>query len=174
MVADTEAEWGRIDILVNNAGIAREAMLEEASDEHYNQLVAVNQTGVFKGMRAVIPAMRRAKRGSIVNISSISSMTGHAKGAVYAATKGAVEAITRAAAIELAPYGIRVNSVHPGIIRTPMIEGVEVTDVVSPLIPMGRIGEPRELSMLVLFLASEESSYSTGVQFVADGGYSAK
>jgi 3alpha(or 20beta)-hydroxysteroid dehydrogenase len=174
IIADTEADWGKIDILVNNAGIAREALLEEASDEHYNELVATNQTGVFKGMRAVIPAMRRAKGGSIVNISSISSMTGHSKGAVYAATKGAVEAITRAAAIELAPHCIRVNSVHPGIIRTPMIEGVGVTDVVSPLIPMGRIGEPRELSMLVLFLASDESSYSTGVQFVADGGYSAQ
>jgi 3alpha(or 20beta)-hydroxysteroid dehydrogenase len=174
LVADTEAEWGQINVLVNNAGIAKEAMLEEASDEHYNLLVSVNQTGVFMGMRAVIPAMRRAKGGSIVNISSISSMTGHSKGAVYAATKGAVEAISRAAAIELAPYRIRVNSVHPGVIRTPMIEGVEVTDVVTPLIPLGRIGEPHELSMLVLFLASDESSYSTGVQFVADGGYSAK
>lgn len=174
LIADTEAEWGSINVLVNNAGIAKEAMLEEASDEHYNLLVSVNQTGVFMGMRAVIPAMRRAEGGSIVNISSISSMTGHSRGAVYAATKGAVEAISRAAAIELAPYRIRVNSVHPGVIRTPMIEGVEVTNVVSPLIPMGRIGEPRELSMLVLFLASDESSYSTGGQFVADGGYSAK
>jgi 3alpha(or 20beta)-hydroxysteroid dehydrogenase len=174
LIHETESEWGRVNVLVNNAGVAREAMIEDADDEHYNLLVAVNQTGVFKGMRAVIPAMRRAKGGSIVNVSSISSMTGHVKGAAYAASKGAVEAMTRAAAIELAPYGIRVNSIHPGVIRTPMIEGVEVADIVSPLIPLGRIGEPRELSMLALFLASDESSYSTGSQFVADGGYSAK
>lgn len=174
LIQETESEWGRVNVLVNNAGVAREAMIEDADDEHYNLLVAVNQTGVFKGMRAAIPAMRRAKGGSIVNVSSISSMTGHVKGAAYAASKGAVEAMTRAAAIELAPYGIRVNSIHPGVIRTPMIEGVEVTDIVSPLIPLGRIGEPRELSMLALFLASDESSYSTGSQFVADGGYSAK
>ena len=174
LIHETESEWGRVNVLVNNAGVAREAMIEDADDDHYNLLVAVNQTGVFMGMRAVIPAMRRTKGGSIVNVSSISSMTGHAKGAAYAASKGAVEAMTRAAAIELAPYGIRVNSIHPGVIRTPMIEGVEVTDIVSPLIPLGRIGEPRELSMLALFLASDESSYSTGSQFVADGGYSAK
>jgi 3alpha(or 20beta)-hydroxysteroid dehydrogenase len=126
LIADTEAEWGVVNVFVNNAGIATESLIEEADDDHYNQLIATNQTGVFMGMRAVIPAMRRA-HGSIVNIASISSMTGHPKVA-YAASKGAVEAMSRAAAIELAPHKIRVNSVHPGVIRTPMIVGVDITD----------------------------------------------
>lgn len=173
-VRAAEAAFGPISVLVNNAGIAEEAMIEDADDAHYHRVISINQTSVFMGTRAVIPSMRRANGGSIVNIASIASMTGHPKGAVYAASKGAVTAFSRAAALELAPYRIRVNSIHPGVIRTPMLGDVGVADIIAPLIPLRRIGEPLEISMLAVYLASDESSFSTGSQFVADGGYTAQ
>jgi len=174
LVPAAESAYGPVNVLVNNAGIAEEAMIETATDAHYQRVISINQTGIFMGTRAIVPSMRRANGGSIVNIASTASITGHAKGAVYAASKGAVTAFSRAAAIELAPYKIRVNSLHPGVIRTPMLGDVDVADIIAPLIPMGRIGEPREISMLALFLASDESSFSTGAQFVADGGFTAQ
>lgn len=173
-LALAEKTFGPVNVLIANAGVATESEIEHFDDEDYARVIAVNQTSIALGTRAVIPSMRRAGGGSIVNIASTASITGHARGSIYSASKGAVTAFSRAAAIELAPLNIRVNSIHPGLVRTPMIGVVDVTKEVTPLIPLKRIGEPWEISMMAVFLASDESGFSTGAQFVADGGYTAQ
>lgn len=174
-VVDTVVDrHGRLDVLVNNAGIFRVAGLTETSDELWQQTVAVNQTGVFYGMRAVVPAMRAAGGGSIVNISSIAGMKSAAIAYAYAATKWAVRGMSKTAAVELAPHGIRVNSVHPGIIDTDMLnEFGDLRDRIVERIPLGRVAGPDEVGKLVLFLASDDSSYCTGHEFVVDGAMTA-
>jgi len=178
-VAATVAAFGRLDVLVNNAGIGEFAPLTETSLESYRRVTEVNQTGVFLGMKAVIDAMTEAGGGSIVNISSIDGMIGMNNVLPYVASKWAVRGMTKAAAIELAPRGIRVNSVHPGFIKTSMgtseeLDAATVHAVLDQyagrMAPMGRAGLPEEIARLALFLASDESSYSTGSEFVADGG----
>ena len=178
-VAATVERFGRLDALVNNAGIAEAAPLEEMSLESYNRVIAVNQTGVFLGMKAVVPAMTDAGGGSIVNISSIDGMVGMNGILSYVASKWAVRGMTKAAAMELGSRGIRVNSIHPGFILTDMgvPEGVEPGVIhelldghARKLAPMGRAGKPEEIARLAVFLASDDSSYSTGSEFVADGG----
>ena len=179
VVASITGALGRLDVLVNNAGIAEGAPLVEMTLESYRRVTEVNQTGVFLGMRAVAPAMREAGGGSILNISSIDGMVGMNGILSYVASKWAVRGMTKAAAMELAPFGIRVNSVHPGFIETKLgsPDGVDpaiTTGLVSRhaerLAPLGRVGAPEEIARLALFLASDESSYSTGSEFVADGG----
>jgi 3alpha(or 20beta)-hydroxysteroid dehydrogenase len=140
------------------------------------RVVGVNQLGVFFGMRAAIPAMNRAGRGSIINISSVDGLSGTPMACAYVASKFAVRGMTKVAALELASSGIRVNSIHPGGVRTPMIDfvpGVDAGALVEPSIPMKRLGTPEEIAHLALFLASDESSYCTGSEFVADGGATA-
>ncbi|HVW34118.1 MAG TPA: glucose 1-dehydrogenase [Acidimicrobiia bacterium] len=165
--------FGRIDVLINNAGIAPMAPLVHTSLEMYRRVVEVNQVGVFLGMRTVAPAMTSG--GSIINISSIDGIIGTPGLLAYTASKFAVRGMTKAAALELGPLSIRVNSVHPGAIETPMlrdsvIEASGALDMLLPRIPLGRTAEASEVADLVAFLASDESRYCTGTEFVVDGG----
>jgi 3alpha(or 20beta)-hydroxysteroid dehydrogenase len=174
VVKRAEDTFGGIDVLVNNAGIARMAPLVDMSTEDYLDVIKVNQVGVFFGMRAVAPVMHRRGAGSIVNISSVDGMAGMANVIGYVASKFAVRGMTKTAAVELGPLGIRVNSVHPGGVDTPMIrppgfEGVDY-DAMFARLPIPRCGTPEDISSLVLFLASDESSYITGTEHVIDGG----
>lgn len=174
VVAQTEAHYGPVDILVNNAGISPVLSLAQSSLADYQHVLEVNQISVFLGMKYVLPSMKKTNAGSIINISSINGLTGGAIG--YTDTKFAVRGMTKAAAKELAADGIRVNSVHPGVINTPMVQDSPAYDQIKAMvgmIPLKRMAEPSEVSQLVLFLASEDSSYSTGAEFVVDGGVTA-
>ena len=162
--------FGHLDILVNNAGIFRMANIEETSLTMWDQMVAINQTGVFLGMKSSGPAMKANGSGSIVNISSIAGMGAAAVAHAYAATKWAVRGMSKSAAVEFAPFGVRVNSVHPGIIETPMLEEFgDMRNALEDRIPLGRTASAEEVAKLVLFLASDDSSYCTGHEFVIDG-----
>jgi 3alpha(or 20beta)-hydroxysteroid dehydrogenase len=175
-VDDIVQSFGALDVLVNNAGIASLAPIVHTTTEDYLRVVGVNQLGVFLGIRTAIPAMTTAGRASIVNISSIEGIGGSPATIAYSASKFAVRGMTKVAAIELAPVGIRVNSIHPGGVRTPMLDpigGVDLAARVEPLIPMKRLATPDEIAFLALFLASDESSYCTGSEFIADGGITA-
>ena len=171
-----EAE-GRLDVLVNNAGIFRVMPTVLTSESEYRQIIDINQVGTFLGMKTAIPTMVQAESGSIVNISSVAGLQGAAGTMAYAASKWAVRGMTKVAAKEVAPFGVRVNSVHPGIIDTPMmseatVEGA-VLDRIVRAIPMGHVAEADDVANLVLYLASDESKYSTGSEFVVDGGMTA-
>ena len=171
VVAETEERFGPVDVLVNNAGVSTVLSVEHSSLDDYLKIVNINQVSVFLGTKYVIPSMKKAGKGSIVNISSINGLSGGAVG--YTDTKFAVRGMTKAAARELAQYNIRVNSVHPGVINTPMVQNSEAFDQIQAMvgmIPMKRMAEPSEISQLVLFLASEDSSYSTGAEYISDGG----
>ena len=176
-VGAAEKTFGRLNVLLNNAGMLRFAKLEETTVEEYTAVVNVNQVGVFLGMKAAAPAMRRAGGGSIINISSVEGLRGLPRLTAYAATKFAVRGMTKVAAVELGRHGIRVNSVHPGFIDTPMTraQGLEGFDLDKLLqnIPLRRAGRPEDVANLVVFLASDESSYCTGAEFVCDGGATA-
>ncbi len=168
---------GRIDVLVNNAGIFRIMPTALTSEVEYRQIIDINQIGTFLGMKTMIPPMVEAQSGSIVNISSVAGLTGAAGTMAYAASKWAVRGMTKVAAKEVAPFGVRVNSVHPGIIDTPMMaeaspEGNLLERVVRG-IPMGHVAQAEDVARLVLYLASDESRYSTGSEFVVDGGMTA-
>ena len=174
-----EREFGRLDILVNNAAILGRPGIMETSLELWNEVVAVNQTGPFLGMRAAILALRRAGGGSIVNISSALAIVGYGESVSYTAAKGALTALTWTVAVEAAPEGIRVNVVHPGVIDTPMVDdGVgrspEALRAQAASAPLGRIGRAEEMAAAVLFLVSDESSASfvTGASLSVDGGSS--
>ncbi|MBN9253542.1 MULTISPECIES: glucose 1-dehydrogenase [unclassified Mesorhizobium] len=171
------ARHGRLDILVNNAGIVRayEQMLE-TDLEAWNAVVAVNLTGSFLGIKAVLPAMRAAGRGSIVNFSSIWGSVGVAGAAAYNAAKGGVRNMTKNAAVTYAGENIRVNSVHPGLIRTPLVvaQSDEMNAGIIAKTSMGRMGTPLEVARGCLFLASDEASFITGAELVIDGGYLAQ
>lgn len=174
VIAETENTFGPANILVNNAGISVNKSLMEMTEEEYRKIVDINQVSVFLGMKAVVPLMQKAGGGSIINISSINGLVGGAVG--YTDTKFAVRGITKAAALQLAHLGIRVNSVHPGVIETPMVtegDAVEVIKEFAKSIPVGRMAQPEEVTNLVLYLASDESSYSTGSEFIIDGGLTA-
>jgi 3alpha(or 20beta)-hydroxysteroid dehydrogenase len=179
VVATTVAEFGGLDILVNNAGIARYSSIVDLSLAAYMEVIGVNQVGAFLGMRAAIPLMTARGSGSIVNISSTSGLVGASGTLAYTASKFAIRGMTKTAALELAPLGIRVNSVHPGGVDTPMLKPDELENADVGLdqfiasVPLGRLAHPSELAKLVLFLASDESSYCTGSEFIADGGLTA-
>lgn len=160
---------GRLDVLVNNAGIWLAKSLDETSLDDYHRVVEINQTSVFLGMRAVVPTMRAAKRGSIVNISSLAGLRGTKVPFAYAASKWAVRGMSRAAAAELAPHGIRVNAVFPGYVDTGMIEAGH--EEIAQRVPLGgMLATPEEIAEVVLFLASDASRYMTGAELVVDGG----
>jgi 3alpha(or 20beta)-hydroxysteroid dehydrogenase len=164
--------FGRVDALVNNAGIMIYKPMAEMTLEEYRAVIDVNQVGVFLGMKAVVPAMRAAGGGAIVNVSSSAGLRGFANGIGYVSSKFAVRGLTRTAAIELGPLGIRVNSLHPGGVDTALGWGYEGIDLEKLYrgTPLGRIGQPVEMARMALFLISDESSYCTGAEFVADGG----
>jgi cyclopentanol dehydrogenase len=177
-VEHAEREFGRLDVLVNNAAILGLAGIADTTLEVWERVIAVNQTGPFLGMRAAIPALRRSGGGSIVNISSALALIGTGESASYTATKGALTALTRTAAVELAPDRIRVNVVHPGVIDTPMVDAglgrsPEALAKMAAAAPIGRIGRPEEMAAAVLYLASDESSFVTGASLSVDGGLSA-
>jgi 3alpha(or 20beta)-hydroxysteroid dehydrogenase len=169
-VATAIGEYGGVDVLVNNAGIINIGTLEDYALSEWHRILDINLTGVFLGIRAVVKPMKEAGRGSIINISSIEGMAGTIACHGYTATKFAVRGLTKSAALELGPSGIRVNSIHPGLIKTPMTEWVP-EDIFNTA--LGRIAQPKEVSNLVVYLASDESSYSTGSEFVVDGGTTA-
>jgi 3alpha(or 20beta)-hydroxysteroid dehydrogenase len=171
VVAFAVEEFGTVDILVNNAGISKTFPLIDFPMDAWNAVIAVNLTGSFLGMRAVAPVMTAAGRGSIINVSSIEGIQAVAEHHAYVASKFAIRGITKSAAIELGASGIRVNSIHPGLIETPMTDGMDASIM---QIALQRAAQPSEVSNLVLFLASEDSSYSTGSEFVIDGGVGAK
>ena len=166
-VATAVAEFGGVDVLVNNAGILNIGTVEDFELSEWHRILDINLTGVFLGIRAVVPAMKKAGHGSIINISSIEGMAGTIASHGYTATKFAVRGLTKSTALELGQFGIRVNSVHPGLVKTPMADWVPEDIFQSAL---GRIAQPKEISNLVVYLASDESSYSTGSEFVVDGG----
>jgi NAD(P)-dependent dehydrogenase (short-subunit alcohol dehydrogenase family) len=174
--------FGRLDVLVNSAGIGEGSPLMEQTLEAWRQIIAINLDGVFLGMRAAAPAMVEAGGGSIINLSSILGKVGQAGAAAYCASKGGVLMLTKAAALEWAPAGIRVNSVHPGYIDTPMVAGAiqrsengnEMKDLIISRHALGRLGAAREIADGIVFLASDESSFMTGAELVIDGGYTAQ
>ncbi|WP_088008826.1 glucose 1-dehydrogenase [Indiicoccus explosivorum] len=175
VITKAEEAFGPVSVLVNNAGITMAKSMLQMTEEEYRRIVDINQVSVFLGMQAVVPSMQKAGGGSIVNISSMNGLVAGAIG--YTDTKFAVRGMTKAAAIECAHYGIRVNSVHPGVIATPMVVQEDTKAAVEEFakhIPLKRVAQPEEVANMVLFLASEESAYSTGSEFVIDGGLTAQ
>jgi 3alpha(or 20beta)-hydroxysteroid dehydrogenase len=178
VVRETTERHGRIDVLVNNAGIFERAKLVDTDLATYRRITDVNQVGVFLGMKAVAPVMIEQGSGSIVNISSVAGLRAAAGGFAYGASKFAVTGMTKSAAIELARHGVRVNSIHPGMIETDMITQVtggnaERHERFARSVPLRRPADPSEVARLALFLASDDSSYCTGSEFVVDGGMTA-
>ncbi|MCI2956518.1 glucose 1-dehydrogenase [Agromyces atrinae] len=176
VVAEVVDQYGHIDVLVNNAGIIAYETLHELTIEDWNTVVATNQTGTWLGMREVIPHMIAQGGGSIINISSIWGSVAVAGAHAYHATKGAVRNMSKSAAITYAKENVRVNSVHPGFIVTPLTDAQapEINEFVVSQTPMGRAGQPSEIANGILFLASDEASFVTGSELVIDGGYLAQ
>ena len=175
VVADIVAQEGSLTVLINNAGIFPVQSLMETSLEDYRRVIDINQLGVFLGMRAVVPAMRDAGGGSIINISSVAGMLATPNSFGYGASKWAVRGMTKSAARDLGPDNIRVNSIHPGIIETPMIHNLPEYDAdpqsIIRGIPLGRAGEPEDIARLALFLASDDSSYVSAGEYLIDGAF---
>jgi 3(or 17)beta-hydroxysteroid dehydrogenase len=182
-MAAAEKAFGPLDILVNAAGISIPAPIDGASFDHWKQTMAVNADGVFLGCRAGVASMRRGSGGSIVNISSTLGLRGGAPFPAYSASKGAVRMLTKSVAIRCAEQGwnIRCNSVHPGATETPMVEPyLQIAGsrdkglaMLASAHPMGRVGQPEEVANVIVFLASDEASFVTGVEIPVDGGFCA-
>jgi 3(or 17)beta-hydroxysteroid dehydrogenase len=184
--ATLEAKYGRLDVLVNNAGYAAAGSVEDCELDTWNRTMQVNVTGVFLGCKTMLPLLKRSAAGSIINISSIFGMVGDQAAIAYNASKGAVRMLTKSAALHCAGLDpqIRVNSVHPGFVETPMVANAVAslpediaTDYMARtvgLVPLGRIAQPSDLVGMVLFLASDDSRYCTGSEFVVDGGFTAR
>jgi 3alpha(or 20beta)-hydroxysteroid dehydrogenase len=170
IVAETEALFGPVSVLVNNAGVLSFGSLEKIELAEFERVMRINVNGVFLGMKSVAASMERAGGGSIVNISSTSGLTGLPFLGSYVASKWAVRGLTKTAAIDLGRKGIRVNSVHPGGIDTPMIAGTATDAPYYKRLPVSRIGTAQDVARAVLFLASDESSYTTGAELSIDGG----
>ena len=177
-IQTTVATFGRLDVLVNNAGISGRGTVEETSIDAWDRVMAVNAKGVFLGTKLAIPEMRKVGGGSIINISSIYGIVGSETSASYHASKGAVRIFTKAAALQYAGDGIRVNSVHPGFVDSPMTERhhaiPEVRQDRLAKTPLGHLGTPEDIAPGILYLASDESSFVTGSELVIDGGMTAR
>jgi 3alpha(or 20beta)-hydroxysteroid dehydrogenase len=169
-VAATEEAFGPISVLVNNAGVLSFGPIDRIELSEWHRVLRVNLDGVFLGIKTVTPSMTRAGGGSIVNISSTAGLQGQPMLGAYVASKWAVRGLTKTAAIDLGPKGIRVNSVHPGGIDTPMVEGVDKEAPFYKKLPVSRIGTPEEVASAVLFLASDDAAYTTGAELSVDGG----
>ncbi|EUJ33060.1 short-chain dehydrogenase/reductase SDR [Listeria floridensis FSL S10-1187] len=175
VVEKTNATFGKIDILFNNAGIYVIKPIPEITMEDWNRMMDINVTGVFLGLKHVLPEIEKSGEGSVINASSIAGLQGGAGHLMYGASKGAVRLMTKDAAAEYASKGIRINSIHPGYITTQMANYASETLHLSKreldkTYPLGRMGKPEEVAKMVLFLASDDSSFSTGAEFVLDGG----
>lgn len=171
VVRQAEEHFGPVNVLVNNAAIGTQLFFDELTEAEYRRFFDINQLSVFLGMKAVVPSMRKAGGGSIINVSSTCGFIALPGTIAYTSTKFAVRGLTKGAAMDLGQDNIRVNSVHPGNTRTPMLEKAieQGADLVTRQ-PIKRIAEPEEVANLVLYLASDESSYSTGSEFIVDGG----
>ena len=173
-----EETYGALHILVNNAGVSVKKSIEELTEEEYRKVIDINQISIFLGMKAVLPAMRRAKGGSIINISSILGLAAREDILPYVSTKFAIRGMTKTAALEFAKDNIRVNSVHPGSIRTALTDLVYKTEEElrqrAESIPLQRFGDVEDVANLVAFLASDFSAYSTGSEFLIDGGVTSR
>jgi NAD(P)-dependent dehydrogenase (short-subunit alcohol dehydrogenase family) len=174
-VATAEREFGRLDILINNAGVHGRLGLEETTEAEWHRVIDNDLKSAWLGMKACMPAFRRAGGGAVVNTSSILGLVGSGKSTSYSAAKGGIVMLSRAAAVEYARDNIRVNCIHPGYIETPMTAtlSAEAKKRTLDLTPMGRAASPDELARAALFLASDEASFITGAQLVVDGGYTA-
>jgi 3alpha(or 20beta)-hydroxysteroid dehydrogenase len=169
-VAATVERFGMLNVLVNNAGIASARRIDRYTPEQWDAIIAVNLTGVFNGIHAALDALKAAAPSSIINVSSTAGLQGYSKLPGYTASKFGVRGLTKSVALDLGAYGVRCNSVHPGAVSTPMTAGLDIS---QHHVALGRLGRPVEISNLVVFLASDESSYSTGAEFTADGGETA-
>jgi len=177
VIDEVVKKWGKVDVLVNNAGILSLSGIEDISEEEWDKVMEINAKSDFLGIKYVLPAMKMAKKGSIVNISSIYGLIGSGAAVAYHASKGAVRLLTKTVAAELAKYNIRVNSIHPGVIKTPMTEELlkdpaNTKNLLGTTV-LGRPAEAIEVAYGALFLASDESSFITGSELVIDGGYTA-
>lgn len=176
MVDEAVAQFGRLDIVINNAGIARLQRIEDSSLQDYLDVVLINQVGVWLGMKAAIPALKEAGGGCIINTSSTAGLEGYDGLGAYVSSKFAVRGMTKCAALELGPHNIRVNSVHPGPIDTPMIRDPQIARPADALntrtSPIPRVGHVDEVAAMMLFIAAD-ATYSTGAEFVIDGGVTA-
>ena len=169
VVDTTVDEFARIDVLYNSAGIIAWHTMTETPLDVWQRIIAVNQTGPFLGMQTVAPVMKRQRSGSIINTSSVGGLGGSSPCYAYGTTKWALRGMTRSAAQELGPFNVRVNAILPGTIRSRMIEGMD-TDAMARTIPLRRVGDPEDVAKLALWLASDESSYASGADFLVDGG----
>ncbi|BCW73275.1 glucose 1-dehydrogenase [Arthrobacter sp. NicSoilB8] len=169
-VGEAVSAFGGLSILVNNAGIVNFGRIDEYPHEQWARIIDVNLTGVFNGIKAAAPVLARSSPASIINISSIAGLRGYEQLAGYTASKFGVRGLTKAAAMDLGGLGIRVNSVHPGVIETPMTAGMTFD---TGHVPLHRIGQPTEVADLAVYLAADESSFVTGAEFVIDGGETA-
>jgi NAD(P)-dependent dehydrogenase (short-subunit alcohol dehydrogenase family) len=172
-VAQTVETFGGLDLLVNNAGIGDARSIEDTPIEVWDKTIAVTQTSVFLGLKASSAALKASGNGSVVNISSIYGLVGgSAAGPAYQAAKGAVRLLTKNAALWWVESGVRVNSVHPGFIDTPILEGAP-REALAATVPMKRLGQPEEIASMITYLLSDEASFITGAEFVVDGGFTA-
>ena len=178
VVGSAAREFGGLDILVNNAGMGDLAVIEETSLEDYERTIAIDQTGVFLGMKTAAELLSASPHASVINISSIFGTSGgFGTSPAYHAAKGAVRTLTKNTALHWADKGIRVNSVHPGFIDTPILDSTKGTDFEQAMIgltPMGRLGRPQEIAAGVAYLASDDASFVTGLELYIDGGYMAR
>jgi NAD(P)-dependent dehydrogenase (short-subunit alcohol dehydrogenase family) len=168
----TVSRFGHLDVLVNNAGIGDTEPIEVTTTETWDKVVAVTQKSVFLGMKAAADALKASGNGAVVNISSMYGIVGSGVSPAYHAAKGAVKLLTKTTALGWAKEGVRVNSVHPGFIDTPILGDADRDALVAGT-PMGRLGKPEEMAALIAFAASDDASFATGSEFVADGGYTA-
>jgi NAD(P)-dependent dehydrogenase (short-subunit alcohol dehydrogenase family) len=177
-VAAAVAEFGGLDILVNNAGVADRGAIEECTLDDWNKTIGIDQTGVFLGMKSAAAALAASGHGSVINISSIyGTIGGFGTSPAYHAAKGAVRTLTKNVALHWADRGIRVNSVHPGFIDTPILgqaRGTPREQAIVDMTPMGRLGQPAEVAAGIAYLASDDASFVTGLELYIDGGYLAR
>lgn len=164
------ARFGKLNVLVNNAGILKVGGIDDCSSADWDAVIAINLTGAFNGIQSALPALRASTPASIINVSSTAGLKGYGGLVGYTASKFGLRGLTKATALDLGDAGVRCNSVHPGAVLTPMTDGMDMTQA---HVAMKRAGHPHELANLVVFLASDESSYCTGAEFVADGGETA-
>ncbi|WP_209861431.1 SDR family NAD(P)-dependent oxidoreductase [Paenibacillus shirakamiensis] len=177
VVAQAIQHFGKINVLVNNAGITTDKNLENFDLGSWNKIIEINLTGSVLGMKLVAPEMKKVGGGSIVNISSVAGLVAMSRTNGYSASKGALTLVSKTAAVELAADKIRVNSVHPGVIMTPMVAAAVTEKMMAGLkmmTPLPRMGEPKDIAYGVLYLASDESSFVTGSELVIDGGWTAQ
>jgi 3alpha(or 20beta)-hydroxysteroid dehydrogenase len=169
-VGEAVGAFGGLSILVNNAGIVNFGRIDDYPHEQWARIIDVNLTGVFNGIKAAAPTLARSSPAAIINVSSIAGLRGYEQLAGYTASKFGVRGLTKSAALDLGGLGIRVNSVHPGVIQTPMTEGMTFD---TRHVPLHRVGQPTEVADLAVYLAADESSFVTGAEFVIDGGETA-